>query len=210
MFFKKEKEYDYFGFFIKNAENACEAANYLKLSLENFDRETLDQRVVTMHEIENRADNEKHDMMKHLLHEFLPPIEREDIVGLAHQLDNVVDTIDDVLMKIDMYNVTEILPGTIPFADVIVKCCNCLLEAMKEFKANRNSAKMSECIVTVNTYESEGDKLHNELIKALYRNENISATTLIAWSRIFDDLEACLDVCENCTDIIETVIMKNS
>lgn len=210
MFFKKEKGYDYFEFFIKNAENACEAANYLKLSLETFDRETLPERVTAMHEIENRADNEKHDMMKHLLHEFLPPIEREDIVGLAHQLDNVVDTIDDVLMKIDMYNVTSILPGALPFADTIVKCCDCLLSAMKEFKANRNSAKMNECIVAVNTYESEGDKLHTECIKELYCNENISARSLMAWSCIFDDLEACLDVCENCTDIIETVIMKNS
>ncbi len=208
--FKKKKDYDYFDFFISSAETACEAANNLNKSLREFDRANITALVDSMHEIENRADHTKHDAMNRLIHEFITPIEREDISALAHQLDNVVDAVDDVMLRLDMFGITEILPSAFEFSELIIKATNSLLEVMKEFKVSRTSKSINEGIVAVNSYESEGDKLHAECIRALYADENISAKKLLAWNTIFDELEACLDVCENCTDIIETVIMKNS
>ena len=32
--------------------------------------------------------------------EFLPPIEREDIVELSHAIDDVIDSVEDVLVRI--------------------------------------------------------------------------------------------------------------
>lgn len=113
MLFKKEKDYDYFDFFVKIAENACQASQQLHKSLLSFDRNQISERVAEMHEIEHRADIEKHNMTERLIHEFLPPIEREDIASLAHQLDNVVDSIDDVMLRIDMYNVSTIITDAI-------------------------------------------------------------------------------------------------
>lgn len=210
MLFKKEKDYDYFDFFVKIAENACQASQQLHKSLLSFDRNQISERVAEMHEIEHRADIEKHNMTERLIHEFLPPIEREDIASLAHQLDNVVDSIDDVMLRIDMYSVSTIIPDAITFTDLIIKCCGELLNAMKEFKVSRTSKKLSEYIVAVNTLESEGDKLHTECMRALYTYDRIDAKSLLAWTGIYDELENCLDACENCTDIIEMVIMKNS
>ncbi len=209
MLFKKKKDYDYFDFFISSAQNAREAAGFLNESFNDFSRDTLAERVSAMHDIENRADDEKHDAMQHLIHEFIPPIEREDISALAHQLDNVVDSIDDVMLRIDMFNVSEILPRAITFTELIIKCCDELIVLMTEFKSSRNSPRIGEAIVTINSFESEGDKLHTDCMKALYA-EDISAKSLLAWTSIYDDLESCLDACENCTEIIETVIMKNS
>ena len=86
MFFKKEKDYDYFDYFIRTAAFACEAAACLHDSLADFNEDLFRSRMAKMHEIENRADNEKHDMMSRLSHEFITPIEREDIVALAHRV----------------------------------------------------------------------------------------------------------------------------
>ena len=210
MLFKKEKEYDYFDYFVRSTEFACKAATYLHESLTGFHKDDFYDRMVSMHEIENNADNLKHDMMQHLLHEFIPPIEREDIVSLAQQLDNVVDAIDDVMLRIDMFCISDILPGAIEFSMTIIRCCNELLGTVNDFRSFKSSKKIRDNIVAVNSLESEGDKLHSECIKALYRDPKIDAKTLVAWSSIYDDLEMCLDACEHCTDIIETVIMKNS
>ena len=39
-------------------------------------------------------------MMKVLTHEFLPPLEREDITELAERIDDVTDAVEDVIVKI--------------------------------------------------------------------------------------------------------------
>lgn len=210
MFFKKEKNFDYFEYFVKSAGFACQAANCLNESLGEFDPTLFRSRVARMHEIENRADDEKHEMMTRLIHEFLPPIDREDIVELAHNLDDVVDSIDDVLLRVDMYCLTEIRPEVLEFTRLIVHCCEELQNVMVEFKSFKNSAKIRDAMVTVNSIESEGDKLHADCIRALYQNETIDAKALMAWSSIYEDLEMCLDACEKATDVIESVIMKNS
>ena len=207
---KKNKDFNYFDFFIRVAENACQAAEHLHRSLLNFDRARITELVEEMHEIEHRADSEKHEMTAKLIREFLPPIEREDIASLAHQLDNVVDSIDDVMLRIDMCNVSKIVPDALTFTDLIMKCCSELLNAMTEFKQSRTSKELSRYIVAVNSLESEGDKLHTECLRALYTREDVDAKVLLAWTGIYDELENCLDACENCTDIIEMVIMKNS
>ncbi len=210
MFFKKEKDYDYFDYFIRTAAFACEAANCLHESLAEFNEDLFRSRMAKMHEIENRADDEKHEMMTRLSHEFITPIEREDIVALAQHLDDVVDSIDDVMLRIDMYCLTEMRAEALAFSELIMKCCNELQQAVSEFRSFKSSAKIRDSIRLINSIESEGDKLHADCVRTLFRSPDIDAKTVIAWSGIYEDLEMCLDACEHSTDVMESVIMKNT
>lgn len=208
--FNKKKGYDYFDYFVNIASYACEAAEYLKDSLTNFDTSSFADRMAKMHEIENRADDEKHEMITRLTHEFLPPIDSEDIVALSHRLDDVVDSLDDVMLRFDMYCLTEVRPEAIEFADMIVACTKELKDTVTEFRNYKNSEKIRNEIIAVADIESEGDKLYSRCIKALHSDEGIDAKMLIAWTAIYDDLETCLDSCEKSTDVIEEVVMKNT
>lgn len=210
MFFKKEKDYDYFEYFVKSAAYACEAADCLKESLSDFDPKMFSHNMAKMHEIENRADDEKHEMITRLSHEFITPIEREDIVELAQHLDEVVDAIDDVVLRVDMYCLSGIRKEALTFADLIQKCCRALHETICEFRNFKSSKNIRELVVSVNSIESEGDKLHAACIRSLYSDDSVDAKTVIAWSSIYEDLEMCLDACEHSTDVIESVIMKNT
>lgn len=210
MFFKKEKDYDYFAYFLRTASFACEAANYLHESLADFNEDLFRSRMAKMHEIENRADDEKHEMIARLSHEFITPIEREDIVELAQHLDDVVDSIDDVMLRIDMYCLTEMRAEALAFTELIMKCCDELLQAVSEFRNFKSSSKIRDSIRLINSIESEGDKLHADCVRTLFRSPDINAKTVIAWSGIYEDLEMCLDACEHSTDVMESVIMKNT
>lgn len=210
MLFKKEKDYNYYDYFIRNGQWACKAAEYLHESLSQFNAAGFNERVAQMHEIEHSADSEKHSMMQHLGREFLPPIEREDIVELAQQLDNVVDAIDNVMLRMDMFMVRSVRPEAVTFTSLIIKCCEEMLKTLVEFKNFKSSKTIRETIVAVNTYESEGDLLHSQCIKGLFKDTSIDQRTLFVWTNIYDELEDCLDACEDAVDIIETVIMKNS
>ena len=86
-------------------------------------------------------------MMKRLAREFITPIEREDIVSLADAIDNVTDTIEDVLLRIYMFNFTKMREDAVKMAAIIVQCCEALREAVVEFANFRKSQILHKLII---------------------------------------------------------------
>ncbi len=205
-----KRNMDYFEYFADIAGFAVKAALYLKDTFECFEHDTFHECMKNMHEIENEADARKHEMMIHLAKEFITPIEREDIVALAQQMDNVVDSIDDVLRRTYMYDVNNLRDEVMEFCVLIIKCAQALEAAAAEFKNFRSmKSSIKEHIIEVNNLEMEGDMLHAGCVRKLFM-ENADIRTTLIWSNMFDLLEKCLDDCEDAADIIESVIMKNS
>ena len=81
----KKKDYDYFAFFCKSADIACEAAEYLHKSLVEYNRETFAGNMNEIHAIEHTADSVKNEMIEVLAHEFIAPIDREDMGFYTHE-----------------------------------------------------------------------------------------------------------------------------
>lgn len=200
---------EYFEAFAQMTAMAREAAVYLQKTLKEFDPKTLPEKMSSLHSIEHRADEAKHAMMKKLAREFVTPIEREDIITIANEIDDVTDTIEDVLMRIYMYNITEIRLEALAFADVIVRCCEALEVAMDEFHNFHKSQTLHQCIVDVNTMEEEGDALYMRAMRALYTSD-ASVVDILVWSETFDRFEVCCDACEHVAGAMESVIMNNS
>ncbi|MDR1569784.1 MAG: DUF47 family protein [Oscillospiraceae bacterium] len=205
----KRNAFDYFAYFTKCAQFACDSAVFLEDALNHFDHEKVPDWARAMHRIENDADSLKHDMIKRLAHEFISPIEREDIVTLAEKLDSSIDTIEDVMQKIYYHNVRDIRPEAITFAELIVKCANAMLAATKEFKNFKKSRTVIDHVIEVNTIESDADKLFAQSMRRLY-TEDVDTRTILIWTAMFETLEECLDVLEDSADVIESIIMKNT
>ncbi len=205
----KKKGFDYFDAFLRTAKQATAAANFLHGALADFRSEGFSARVEEMHRIENAADAIKHEMMEYLAHEFITPIEREDIVSLAQELDTVVDSLDDVMCRVYMFNIQSIRPETLEFTALAVNACTALETAVAEFKHFKNSKTISGLIIEVNTLESRGDALHSASMRKLFTSES-DARTLMIWMSLFESLEQCFDACEHASDVIESVIMKNT
>ena len=45
------------------------------------------------------------EILKYLIKDFLPPIEREDIIMLSNLIDDTIDCIDEVVINIDILTV---------------------------------------------------------------------------------------------------------
>ena len=204
-----KKNSEYFESFITLVELSCQAAEYLLAALKDFKPETLHAQRAYMHDIEHRADEEKHRMMKRLAREFVTPIELEDIIQLGNELDEVTDSIEDVLIRIYMYNIQEIRPEALYFADVIERCCKALCRAVEEFPNFHKSELLQQAIIEVNTLEEEGDAIYIDAMRNLFVEEK-DAVSVVAWSETFDRLEVCCDACEHVANVLESVVMKNS
>ncbi len=205
---KKENNY-YFDAFAKGIAFANQAAAMLQEVFADFDAANVKAHLEEMHTIEHTADGVKHEMRERLIKEFLPPIEREDIMALSHTIDNVTDSIEDILCGMYMYNIAELRPEARVFADVISRCCAAMTEMMAEFPNYKKSAAIQNKIVEVNGLEEEGDRIYVEAMHRLYAQEQ-SAVQIVAWTKLFDRLEKVCDSCEDVADMVEQVILKNS
>lgn len=208
---KKKNVYNYFDGFVTMANYANEAAVYLNEVINNFDAnpEVMLEKVNGIHEIEHNADAKRHEVINRLTTEFMTPIEREDIMEMIQQLDNVVDHIDDVMRTIYMYDIQKLSDATISFAALLVKITEALKGAMEEFEGFRKSKTIKSKIIAVSDIEDEGDILHLDTLHALYRSD-ASAVEIIRNNKLIDGMEDCLDACADVVDIVERVILKNS
>jgi predicted phosphate transport protein (TIGR00153 family) len=206
---KKKNEFNYFDAFINQSNYASVLAEILRKTLDSFDASALPSKLKEMHEIEHSADLAKHEVMNHLVKEFLPPIEREDITKLSQDIDDVTDSVEDVLIFISMFNIKKIRPEVLKFAALVEKCCKSLADALTEFKSFKNSKTLKSKIIEVNDFEEEADRLYIDMISNLYRTST-DPIELMTWTEIMNRLEACCDSCEDVADIIEEIVLKNS
>lgn len=205
---KKGDRY-YFDNFIECAECSCLAATLLGETVKNYSGSKLSQVREKIHEIEHAADVKKHELMNMLNKAFITPIEREDIVSLAQNLDDITDTIEDVFLRIYICNVDTIKDTAVAMTELVIASCEALKKAMQEFPEFRKSTKLKEYLIRINDLEEEGDSLYIEGMRELFTGGSDSLE-VIAWRDIYSYLERCMDACEHAADVIETVIMKNS
>ena len=206
---KKHTNY-YFESFVDLIEYSCKSATLLEEILKNYSLTNLDNQVLKMHEIEHAADVAKHEVMEKLVKEFITPIEREDIMLMIQQIEEVTDTIEDVVRKLFMYHVKELRHEAAEFAPIIRECCDntkAMLENFKDFK--KPTKVIFESIVKINELEERGDRLHCDAIKRLYSGD-CSSVEVITWTKMFDIFEECCDACEDVSDVAETIMLKNS
>lgn len=205
----KKQRLNYFDEFIKGVDYSIQCSKLLLENLKKFDRKNMKENIEKMHGLEHEADNSKHEMMNFLLKDFLPPIEREDIINISHRIDNVTDLTEEILINLDIFNVEKIEEDAIKCAELLVKCCNSVKVLLDEFENFKKSKTIKDQIIEINRLEGEGDELYTECMKKLYLNKKDTINIMI-WTTIYNCFEECFDACESIADYIETVIMKNS
>lgn len=206
----KKNKFDYFKAYEKLTSLAVQESELLIDSLKTFqDAASLAHTMEEMHELENRGDNINHDIFESAATDFMPPVDREDIVELASALDNVLDYIDDVVGHMFMYDVSVIPEDAMKFAGLIKKSCKALDAMMCEFHNFKKNKKFKQLVVDINSYEEEADKLYSLVIRDLHTDKNIDVMHVLVWSRIYERMEKCCDATEHAADVVGTILMKN-
>jgi len=199
----------YFNNFVESAEVSCDAARMLKDILCNFSVAALPENRVKLHEVEHRGDDKRHEMTAVIVRAFITPIEREDILKLSQLIDDVTDSIEDILIRIYINNVTRIREDSIEFIDIVISCCQAMKDMLCEFHNFKKSKKLNEHIIEINRLEELGDDMYVECMRRLHTTST-DPLEIIAWREIYEFLEKCCDTCENVADIIESIVIGNS
>lgn len=205
----RKKEFNYFDAFVEMAGFSCQAAHLLNEIMQNFSVDNLQDKLDEMHTIEHSGDEVRHVVIERLAREFITNIEREDIMAITEQIDNVTDTIEDVLQRMYMCNVASPRKYALKMCGIIEQCCVSLKQALEEFHNFRKSDRLHKLIVEINRLEEDGDKLFTQATRDLYLTCN-DPKEITAWDNIYHYMEKCCDNCEEVANLIENVKLKNS
>ncbi len=199
----------YFENFIAAGEKSCQAARFLEACLTDFKPADIADNLRAMHEIEHAGDEKKHEINAALAKAFVTPVDREDLALISHNIDDVTDSVEEILQRFYVDRIQTVLPEAIEFAQKLVGCCELMTNMLKEFANFKKPARLREMIVQLNHVEEECDALYLKALRAVPKHCT-EVLEVVYWREIYDCMESCADACEHVGDCVETVVMKNT
>jgi uncharacterized protein Yka (UPF0111/DUF47 family) len=134
-------------------------------------------------------------------------MEQEDILNLAHSLDEVVDLAEEVSDKIDLYDVRSITESAKRFGVCLAGAGVQLANALDLLEV---TDRLEPILQEVHRLENEGDAITRDALERLFETEYQSPADLIKWKDLYALLESTMDECESVAEIIETIAIKNA
>src|SRR6266852_6962741 len=108
----------FFDLFNRSAANTIEGARILDDLMTNY--VDVERKARHLKDIEHTGDEITHEVFRALNRTFVTPIDREDISHLASALDDVIDWVEEVARRINLYRVDQPTPIARQFARVIL------------------------------------------------------------------------------------------
>ncbi len=204
-----KRQNDYYELMERLIACSVQAANLLMEIMKNYSEHHIAHYRESMHKIEHAADGLQHDTLRKLSREFITPIDQEDIVYLIQIIDDVTDAIDEVVIDLYMFNISQIPQDAPQLTFIMNDCVQMLQSAISELKHFKKPEKLQKILIEVNDIEAKADEVYIEAIRKLFTSD-YSMKEIIGAKSIYDSLENCCDLCEHAGDIIEQIIMKNA
>ena len=205
----KEKNFNYYDEFIKNANIAMEISTILKNHAENYNINNSTEIEEKVHKLENDADKHLHETIDYLVKDFLPPIEREDIVLLVNKIDDIIDYLDEIAINFNILNIVALRDNFLEFMELFNKVSVLLKEMLENFKDKKKHEEVYKYLIEINNIEENGDRLYEKAIKSLFTNEK-DPIEVIKWKTIYNTLENGIDSFESVANTIGEIVLKNT
>ena len=157
-------------------------------------------------EVEHEADQLVQQVNMRIDTSFVTPLDREDIHLLATTLDNVVDLIDGTARRAVMFRITDTRPPALALTEVLVRAGRTIEEQVRDIKKPKAVVEYGRKIKKL---EEEGDALYHAAVGELFDGQP-DPLTVIKWKELYDKLEEALDECEDVSNVLESIALKNS
>jgi len=199
------KDRVFFDLLTEAGQNALRSAELLREMLEKWPdgSEGLNREILIS---EQEGDRITHDIIRRLNSTFVTPFDREDIYGLATQVDDVVDYIEEAGDFLGLYQIEAPMQQAQALAEILVSCCQELAEALAGLRGFKG---LDAHLIEIHRLENDGDRVSRDAVASLFAN-GIDPMVVIRWKDIFAVLERAIDATETAAHIIEGVAIKNA
>ena len=194
----------FFDLFIEAGQNAVRAAKLLDEMMHTWpEGGALSREIVAA---EQEGDRITHDIVKRLNTTFVTPIDREDIYGLATQMDDIVDFTEEAADFLGLYKIEAPMEQAQALTKVLVASCEQLARGLENLPSFQD---LDKYWIEIHRLENDGDRISRDAVASLFSN-GIDPMVVIRWKDMFAVLEEAIDATETAAQIIEGIVIKNS
>jgi predicted phosphate transport protein (TIGR00153 family) len=159
---------------------------------------------------ENEADLIARDVLLCVRRSFITPFDRGDIKDLIGLLDDSIDQMQKTAKAITLFEVTSFEPHMRQMADIILRCAELTVEAVKLLGTMRENAPRINAIAEeITKLEEQADDLNDAGIKNLFlAHRGGNAMAFIVGNEIYDHLEKVVDRFEDVANRISGIVIE--
>ena len=207
--FLTPKEKIFYPMFEEAAENLVKGAILLNKYFLITDKEEKAKIITAVKDHEKIGDDITHRIYDELNKTFITPFDREDINKLNGSIDDVLDMINSFCQK-----ARNLSPKTEPkcfleFSELILQATREIKIAILELKNLKNPKKIMDACIHINEIENQADEIHHTSLSKLFSEEK-DAIELIKIKDMLNSLEKATDMAEDVSDVLKSIIVKNS
>jgi uncharacterized protein len=202
------KDHSFFPLFESDAQNLVKASEILKELLTSSDSGEHERLYKEIRDIEHIGDEITNKTYEQLNKSFITPFDREDIHELTAHIDDVVDSINGIARRINLYKPKKMMPIYKEMAELVyegAKEIETAIHCLKDPVANK--AKITRACGIVTAIEHKADEIYFTGIAELFEKEE-DPKELMKNNKILEMLERCVDEEEDVTDTLKSVLIK--
>lgn len=199
------RDKEFFALLADESRNVVDGARALRGMIINFeDREAKYKQI---RDIEHKGDMMVHNIFERLDKAFITPIDHEDLAKLASTFDDVIDNIYGVAKRIIIYEIREPTMEMFEFTELVIQSAT-EIDATLNLIQKLDQPEVERRCIEVDRLENLADDLLNRSVGNLFKtNDPIQIMKL---KEIYERYEIITDKCEDVTDVIHDIVLKNA
>lgn len=201
------REEKFFDLFQASAQNVVESAHRLKEMVDGW--ENVEGSLDEITALEHKGDTITHDIMARLHRTFITPFDREDIVQLAHSLDDIIDFIHAAADSMILYRVERPGARARELAEIIVQAAEEVERVMPQLRKRIVLSQVLKRCVEINRLENVADRVYRSAMAELF-SDSADMAGVIKWREIYAHMESATDRCEDVANVLEGVAIKHA
>lgn len=167
-------------------------------------------RITEMKDYEIDCDREISKIFDLLNNSFVTPFDREDISALILKMDDVVDDMENVSRRYELFHMNATYPEAEQMAALGRDAVHDIQVLFQHFSNFRKDKEVQKQAGMIHDIEDQGDHVYHSALAKLFDEENVTATHLLKWDTIFGKMEDILDDCKTVATLVANVVLKNA
>ncbi|MFO7173684.1 MAG: DUF47 family protein [Bacillota bacterium] len=201
-----QRDRQFFALLTDAAQNLLESSQTFAQLVENLSEAPA--LAARLKELERRGDRYTHEVITLLNKRFVTPIDREEILALALEIDDVVDGLEAAASRLDIYRIAEADRHIREFTGVIQRQAEEIAAAIHRLERD-DLLRMRENAVQINILENQADEILRQALADLFQTVD-DPKTIIKLKEIYETLELVTDKAEDVANALESVVMKHA
>lgn len=189
------------------ADHIEKAADRFASFIRTFDPAGLDAWVKSIKELEHACDLNTHQTMNWLESTFIVNYDREDILRLAGDLDDILDFMDAAATRVSLYNFTFFIPEIVQMSEILNQACRETARAVRAIAGPKLNRSVLDICRNIKNFEEKGDEVYHKGLASLFRG-SLQTLDVIKFKEIIEEIERSLDKCNQTAMNVESLIFK--